>query len=216
MAWEYVTISALLNNSTCNDAHLTAAGKFTSGTLPDDFTREPIYKIDWETAFPVNTFMTGDANLGLKYTGTNIELWKNNSAQGLISMRWNWSDGASHNNIIFIAAIDRDREVGTFLVYKRYYGLEDGAWDAPPYTNTYLENQDNMLIETNDCYNAILALVPVLYQWTSVPAISGKNGILSLPTLVDTDGNPISGQSASVFSSLPEGSNVRALINGAL
>lgn len=57
---------------------------------------------------------------------------------------------------------------------------------------------------------------PVQYTWTSVPSISGKNGSLSLPTLVDTDGEPISGQSASVFSSLPEGSNVRALINGAL
>lgn len=56
----------------------------------------------------------------------------------------------------------------------------------------------------------------VQYVWSSVPAVSGKNGILSLPTLIDTDGEPISGQSASVFSSLPEGSNVRALINGAL
>lgn len=68
-------------------------------------------------------------------------------------------------------------------------------------------------------YNAYLAIIGSLqpaYTWSSVPAISGKNGILSLPTLIDTDGEPISGQSASVFSSLPEGSNVRALINGAL
>lgn len=57
---------------------------------------------------------------------------------------------------------------------------------------------------------------PPVYTWSSVPAITGKNGSLSLPTLVDTDGEPISGQSASVFSSLPEGANVRALINGAL
>lgn len=81
--------------------------------------------------------------------------------------------------------------------------------------NTYLVNYYYSKTNNQDTYYFIgNEYTP--YQWSSVPAISGKNGILSLPTLVDTDGNPISGQSASVFSSLPDGSNVRALINGAL
>lgn len=84
----------------------------------------------------------------------------------------------------------------------------NGAWTQKDY-GTFSTNRQ-------DIYEAISGSQIPTYQWSSVPAISGKNGILSLPTLIDTDGNPISGQSASVFSSLPEGSNVRALINGAL
>ena len=51
----------------------------------------------------------------------------------------------------------------------------------------------------------------VMYQWTSVPAISGKNGILSLPVLIDTDGNPVSNGSVSDFSTLPDSVKVRTL-----
>jgi len=51
----------------------------------------------------------------------------------------------------------------------------------------------------------------VSYTWHSVPAISGKNGILSLPVLIDTDGNPVSNGSASDFSTLPDNVKVRTL-----
>lgn len=49
------------------------------------------------------------------------------------------------------------------------------------------------------------------YNWQSVPSISGKNGILSLPVLVSTDGEPVSSGSASDFSALPSGTKVRTL-----
>lgn len=49
------------------------------------------------------------------------------------------------------------------------------------------------------------------YNWQSVPSISGKNGILSLPVLVSTDGEPVSSGSASDFSALPSGAKVRTL-----
>lgn len=103
-------------------------------------------------------------------------------------------------------AVDDDTEMGNifFLSQSNYYGSYD----------IYLTS--GSVSPTNDKYLAITGSEQPLYTWQSVPAISGKNGILSLPTLVDTDGEPISGQSASAFSSLPEGSNVRTLINGAL
>ena len=104
----------------------------------------------------------------------------------------------------FAFVIDDENQLGWVISVHQYQRYGN--------TNYYIYYQ----MGNSACYNAILGNEPALYQWSSVPSISGKNGILSLPTLIDTDGNPISGQSASVFSSLPEGSNVRALINGAL
>lgn len=59
--------------------------------------------------------------------------------------------------------------------------------------------------------NFVTNLAHPPYEWSSVPAISGKNGILSLPVLIDTDGNPVSNGSASDFSTLPDGVKVRTL-----
>lgn len=107
----------------------------------------------------------------------------------------------------FLIAIDYTNQLAEI-----YFAI---CWNS--YPDEYQINPVNMnTARQQRFYELIQGAIPVLYTWSSVPAISGKNGILSLPTLVDTDGNPISGQSASVFSSLPEGSNVRALINGAL
>ena len=58
--------------------------------------------------------------------------------------------------------------------------------------------QDN---QKRRLYELIMGAVPPLYNWTSVPAISGKNGILSLPTLFSqpTDGSPVTGADMSAF-----------------
>lgn len=111
---------------------------------------------------------------------------------------------------IFIAVIDEENQygnIGWVTLWNpdssRFY--VNVNWATNPTTT-----------KKQQMYTVITSNPIITYTWTSVPAISGKNGILSLPTLIDTDGEPISGQSASVFSSLPEGSNVRALINGAL
>ena len=63
----------------------------------------------------------------------------------------------------------------------------------------------------NVTYTAIKGAVPATYQWQSVPTISGKNGVLSLPVLIDTDGNPVSNGSVSDFSTLPDSVKVRTL-----
>lgn len=104
-------------------------------------------------------------------------------------------------------------------IYYRYFSTASslGTIICMSFYSTQIALTGSLPIFTNynDYYNYITSPF-VTDHWSSVPAISGKNGILSLPTLVDTDGEPISGQSTSAFSSLPEGSNVRALINGAL
>ena len=56
----------------------------------------------------------------------------------------------------------------------------------------------------------------IQYQWTSVPAISGKNGILSLSTLNDiNDGNPVTTSDTNKFY-LAKTSNLSTLINNAI
>ena len=55
----------------------------------------------------------------------------------------------------------------------------------------------------------------ITYQWSSVPTISGKNGILSLATLKSSkinDGEAVSDGSASDFSSLPSSSKISVLV----
>ena len=53
----------------------------------------------------------------------------------------------------------------------------------------------------------------ITYQWSSVPAISGKNGILSLPMLdtLSWYGTPITNAERSIFTTLPDAANLRSL-----
>lgn len=55
----------------------------------------------------------------------------------------------------------------------------------------------------------------VQYQWSSVPAISGKNGILSLPILdsASWDGTPITNADISIFTRVPDMANIKSLYN---
>lgn len=59
---------------------------------------------------------------------------------------------------------------------------------------------------------------PIVYNWQSVPSISGKNGILSLVTLDSesiNDGEPVSGAAVSVFDQNPvSGNNVKDIVDG--
>ena len=64
-------------------------------------------------------------------------------------------------------------------------------------------------------YNFLKHYAPVLYNWQSVPSISGKNGILLMPTLSDTNnGNPVTGASSSAFTKAPSSANnIRNLVD---
>lgn len=62
-------------------------------------------------------------------------------------------------------------------------------------------------------YDAIIGAEQPLYTWSSVPAISGKNGILSLPMLdsVSWDGTPITDADIDIFTRVPDAANLRSL-----
>lgn len=200
MAWEFVNLGTFVPTSECNDAHLTYDERFGSGNLPSDFTRNYFYQVDFENTFPANTWIAGDSNLGLLYTGNNIDFYKNGTLVGgnaRITMDWTWGGSSHEKNRILICAIDREREVGTLVPYKRYYGFEDGATGSPEYNNTYncIAANAQAFYESSDLYILLLGLIPVLHTWRSVHAIKGINGNLPLTTLDESiinDGEPVS------------------------
>ncbi len=195
MAWEFVDLAPTIPSSTCNSTHLTYAGLFSGGTLPDDFTRNLVTQAEFNASVSPNTWLSGDSNLGLFYTGAYIQLFKNGSIpqSAQIECRWDWGFSGAKNRL-FIGAIDREREVGTLISYNRYYGFADDALQAPPYNDVYNGITGNVqaFYESNDIYTLLLGLIPVLYTWQSVPAISGKNGTLSLTKILNiNDGEPV-------------------------
>lgn len=97
---------------------------------------------------------------------------------------------------------------GTNMYYSNYVYSSGRYIDAqPPWTIT----SELPVFYDIDEFEAYVTNPLISYQWVSVPAISGKNGILSLPVLIDTDGNPVSNGSASDFSTLPDSVKVRTL-----
>ena len=86
------------------------------------------------------------------------------------------------------------------ITYACYQGMEDDKFSL-----VYIGG-----IVTNLYINGAL---PVLYEWSSVPALSGKNGILSLPMLdsVSWDGTPITNAERDIFTTLPDAANLRSL-----
>lgn len=59
----------------------------------------------------------------------------------------------------------------------------------------------------------------VIYNWVSVPSVSGKNGILSLAQIASgsiNDGEPVSDAAATAFSDLPAECNVGEIIDDLL
>ena len=70
--------------------------------------------------------------------------------------------------------------------------------------------------QMGDVYLAITESEHPPYEWTSVPAISGKNGILSLSMIKNEalgDGNPVINGNLNDIERLAPGSNIRTLAN---
>lgn len=81
--------------------------------------------------------------------------------------------------------------------------------------NTYLFDYFYSNTQNQPMYNYI-GEEGRLYNWTSVPTISGKNGILSLSILNDiNDGNPVTTSDINKFY-LEKASNLSTLINNAI
>lgn len=204
MAWRNIEIPLFdIPQSMVTDFNV-----ITSNINPTEANIDFDYAADTAIHVIVNSWAAGDSSCGIYCESVDaitcgfVKYINGNT----IDTRQNLDINSGYRDVTFVACVDDEQQIGCFATLNRYdeYGTT-GVWE---FYGTRYRNADT--------YTVLTGIEVRTYNWSSVPAISGKNGILSLPTLVDTDGNPISGQSASVFSSLPEGSNVRALINGAL
>ena len=118
--------------------------------------------------------------------------------------------GNSDYSWYFIALVDEENHKGLFCVAQRYrnntvYGYPGGTaqWG---YNDTLMSQMYTVL--TSNPY--------MQYTWSSVPAISGKNGILSLSMIKDEalgDGNPVINGNLNDIERLAAGSNIRTLAN---
>ena len=82
------------------------------------------------------------------------------------------------------------------------------------FSNVNVTSEDAGITQKRkDLYTVLMGLIPPLYEWSSVPAISGKNGILSLPMLdtLSWDGAPITNAERDIFTTLPEMANIKSL-----
>lgn len=102
------------------------------------------------------------------------------------------------------------------------FGVDDVTEEAYPYHfwresgNVYLPGWTTTLAQRKELYPYIIeAINPTVYTWSSVPAVSGKNGILSLTEILNiNDGNAVNDVALSGNISLSSSSRISAIISG--
>ena len=166
------------------------------------------------TAYPLaytdlNTtrWIWGDTSCGCKFTYTNdysasFTFYLNNEIY--LNMTCEPARVNTSGNALYLyVGVDEENQFGScFLMYKsgnqcinRNLGYSKTNWQNP-------------------MYQIIKAGALITYQWTSVPAISGKNGILlPMSTLNDiNDGNEVTTSDTSKFN-LNDSSNIKNLVD---
>ena len=84
--------------------------------------------------------------------------------------------GATYFTIYF--GIDETNQLGSIAILTWRSGNN-------AYFTAFGDSQGNGFYNNSYAYNLIKGLVPITYNWQSVPSISGKNGILSLSHVAD-------------------------------
>lgn len=168
------------------------------------------------------TTLLSDNGASFPFKATTSQYNSGTKSDNLFRFDYNWNSGfltyyvknAGGANILSITAqryntvysgIIVDDDTQKAMIF-RFFESENRL-----YSCAYGSNQ-NLL----DAYTAIMGAIPVLYNWSSVPTISGKNGILSLSTIKSAyinDGEPVTGATASNFDALTEETNVGTLVN---
>ena len=156
--------------------------------------------------------MCGNATDNIHVTNANNTL--------LATLKYNGADtsyaistysGNSDYSWCFIALVDEENHKGLFCVAQRY--RNNNAYGYPAGSSQWGYTDDLM----SKMYTVLTSNPYVQYTWTSVPAISGKMGILSLGTILDEfigDGSAVTDQPMSYAGQLPEGANIGNLCSG--
>ena len=154
-----------------------------------------------------NALQIGDTTNGIVYSGTILTVYYN----GETVCSWGFSVSSWNSYLIFFG-IDEENQRGSVWIAERRqldqwgYTVAGGRKDG---------GNDERLYGTELGYNFIKAIMPVEYTWQSVPAISGKNGILSLTQITDEaigDGSQKMYQPYESILRFTDQSNIRQLI----
>ena len=140
----------------------------------------------WNSSMSVgqSLYLLGDSTNG-------IEIYKYNDRAFYLYLRVNGSRIAGYLAFIssqyqardsllsLFVGIDEENQKATLFLYTQCFNT--GYWDRITHSIiTAWEYTNNANV-----YSAVKGLIPVLYNWQSVPSISGKNGILSLAHVAD-------------------------------
>lgn len=198
MAWRNAEIplaTCINNNDTYWTAFPTSAAVSWNTYAPYMTNTNPIPHSDL-----VPSWVYGDTTLGIRIRGdfdVIIEFIKNNvvylTLSSMIPALY-----PNDNYILFCGVNDETQKGSAFLM--TYYADNNTAK-----LNSYSTRNgwEDVL------YEILTAAAPILYQWSSVPAISGKNGILSLSMIKDEfigDGSPVEGAPLSNIEQFTDGS----------
>lgn len=119
-----------------------------------------------------------------------------------------YSGSTKYYQISIVLGINEETQRGTIFTYRRWKGQTNSGSDWELKYGTY-----NRYTNSNVAYNLIKNIMKSLYNFHSVPSLTGKGKEIILPQIISTDGKPVSSGSASDFSVFPDGANVRSLAN---
>lgn len=101
-------------------------------------------------------------------------------------------------------AVNHATQTATMIIIRNF---QNGPWYCEIATGCAYQSVSVL----NELYNYLMEHMAPTYTWSSVPAISGKNGVLSLGMIADEnigDGNPVTGADYSYLISKPESARI--------
>lgn len=223
MAWENLQ-SIVLNGNTVNLSILDTTGinwvanasnqQFNENTSAsaDGSTASGIFKLtsssdvishNNETYDLGNEYYFQFGYYGNPYQQCSILLKKGTTTYGYATNR-----GTNKYPILFGIIVNHELQMAKFWGYNDNALNNNHSLSAQWVTTGSYDDFCTLL------YNVVMANQPVLYEWSSVPAISGKNGILRLSEIKDEfigDGSAVSGANLNTIARIAPGSRISTL-----
>lgn len=183
--------SSKCNTWTPSDVNTSATKSMSDFTIGET----PIAEVT-SSMLPITWQITSNLKLTLTNNSGNMVYTFYDANNNIIYQDDDWI-GSDYNRYIIGFCVDDTRQQGAFMLGQYRRGSTSVTCYARPPISSMAERLYSYFSEAEQ--------PPVLYNWQSVPSISGKNGILqSLSTLVNiNDGNPVSGASASDVNIIP-------------
>ena len=157
-------------------------------------------------------FTTNRFTLKIKTVGTGCEIRL--ALDGTEFYTFSAISNYATNSIWLTFVIDEDTQRANMLVTWR----DDNDITSRRYqTRSSFTNASQQAQLSNNLYIALKSAEIPTYTWVSIPAISGKMGILSLGTILDEfigDGSALTDQPMSYAGQLPDGANIGNLCSG--